>query len=216
MPHREYYRSCTSSPCAVAACPPLQGDPDIAGIGVISAVLLASLILKVIIAFLGTAGIPLLASIVTLSLNALARWSEDDQVTYNFRAGRVFATSARKIVQSWIRSKTPKFMEKLILGFSDQQLMTGLGILLVAFVRLPKGQISAYHFVLAVNTAWFSANTHLITLTVLSPYLKKSSAVRNCRISNLCHGVLTPDRVYCRSESTAGEILELPGRLSRT
>ena len=77
---------------------------------------------------------------------------------------------------------TSKTLRMLVLAYSDQQLVTGSAMLLVAFIRLSMGKISIYHFTLVVDMAWFASNTHLITLTVLSEYLKMNAAARKWRL----------------------------------
>jgi hypothetical protein len=66
-------------------------------------------------------------------------------------------------------------IEGLVLSFSDQQLVTGLSILLVGYVNLPisQGQISVLDFVNTVNLAWFSALTHIVNMIVLREYFRK-------------------------------------------
>jgi hypothetical protein len=85
-------------------------------------------------------------------------------------------------VEIWEHDEWDDVMVKLILGFSDQQLVMGLGIMVVAFWRLPSGQITIYHFNLALRTAWFSGNVHLVTLTVLRKYLIDNAAVKLLRL----------------------------------
>ena len=53
-----------------------------------------------------------------------------------------------------------------IVSFSDQQIVTGISIVIGGFSQLQWG-ISSYHWQAVVNLAWFSTVTHLITLTVL-------------------------------------------------
>jgi hypothetical protein len=67
-----------------------------------------------------------------------------------------------------------RVMERLVLGFSDQQLVTGTAMLLVAFIRVPpsQGRISVYHFTIIADLAWYSANTHVLTLFVLKEYFR--------------------------------------------
>jgi len=91
-----------------------------------------------------------------------------------------------KVLNTWNTRKVEKKIEKILLGFSDQQLMTGIGMLVVAFAGLPNGAISIYHFQLAVDTAWFSANTHLITLTALRRYFRENSRIAICRVALIC------------------------------
>lgn len=56
---------------------------------------------------------------------------------------------------------------------SDQQLVTGLSILISAYSRLNCG-ISVYHWKLIATTAWFSSATHLATLLFLRQYLQRN------------------------------------------
>jgi len=51
----------------------------------------------------------------------------------------------------------------------DVQFVTGLGILVSGFIDLPTG-ISAYHFNIVTNLAWFSNLTRICGLTVLRKY----------------------------------------------
>jgi hypothetical protein len=51
-------------------------------------------------------------------------------------------------------------------SFSDQQIVTGISIVIGGLSQLQWG-ISSYHWQAVVNLAWFSTVTHLITLTVL-------------------------------------------------
>jgi hypothetical protein len=55
-------------------------------------------------------------------------------------------------------------IEVFILALSDQQLVTGLAILIAGFVKC---DISIYLFSNVFAIAWFSCMTHLATLTVL-------------------------------------------------
>lgn len=72
-------------------------------------------------------------------------------------------------------------IEKVVLSISDQQLLTGLAVLIAGFWT--HCSISVHHFVMVSDLAWFSATAHLITLTVLMPYLKqpKHQVARNWR-----------------------------------
>lgn len=81
------------------------------------------------------------------------------------------------------RASSSQALRKLVLGFSDQQLVTGIGILIVSLARFwGSYPISIYHFVLVTDMAWFVSNTHLITLTVLSEYLKENPILRTWRL----------------------------------
>ena len=72
-------------------------------------------------------------------------------------------------------------IKKLVLSLSDQQLLTGLAVLIAAFST--HCSISMYHFALVNDLAWFSANVHLITLTVLDEYLSENHVQRDWRVA---------------------------------
>ena len=71
-------------------------------------------------------------------------------------------------------------IEKVVLNLSDQQLLTGIAILIAGFWT--HCSISVYHFFLVNDLAFFSSTAHLISLTVLQNYLKQNPALRNWRI----------------------------------
>jgi hypothetical protein len=129
------------------------------------------------VAFTLTAGLTLLASIVAVYFDLIgdpAPHHEQSKVDKLFRRFIALELDLPR------RSFWSKVVERLILGFSDQQLVTGTTILLAAFIRLPtsNGQIRVYHFSIVTDLAWFSANTHLITLFVLRDYFSTHIALR--------------------------------------
>ena len=65
--------------------------------------------------------------------------------------------------------------------FSDQQIVTGIAILVSGYATL-HDSISAYHWQIMVSLAWFSSITHLTTLTVLRDYLQKRTFLRVTRV----------------------------------
>ena len=71
-------------------------------------------------------------------------------------------------------------IQKLVLSLSDQQLLTGFAVLIAGFWT--HCSISVYHFALVSDLAWFSANVHLVTLSVLGTYLSQRPVVRNLRV----------------------------------
>ena len=79
------------------------------------------------------------------------------------------------------RSRPTKIWEptlrNAVLMFSDQQLVTGLALLISGFVQLRCG-ISSYHWQTIIYLAWFSSLTHLTTLTVLRQYFRDNPAPR--------------------------------------
>ena len=72
-------------------------------------------------------------------------------------------------------------LDKAVLLFSDQQIVTGIALLASGYSQLPSG-LDAYHWQIVVYLAWFSSFTHLTTLTVLRNYFQKNPATRSWRI----------------------------------
>lgn len=61
-------------------------------------------------------------------------------------------------------NKAQEDFKAIILAFSDQQLVTGLAILISIHI---KSDITVYTFRVATSLAWFSSTIHLATLVVL-------------------------------------------------
>jgi hypothetical protein len=70
----------------------------------------------------------------------------------------------RKYNDTPASERSQEAFESFILAFSDQQLVTGLALLLSAYF---KGDITVYSFQVASSLAWFSSTIHLATLVVL-------------------------------------------------
>ena len=70
--------------------------------------------------------------------------------------------------------------EKFILALSDQQLVTGIAILIAIFAN--HCRTSIYELNIAISLAWFSSTTHLATLDVLHRYFRQNIVVRNWRM----------------------------------
>lgn len=72
--------------------------------------------------------------------------------------------------------------KQLVILLSDQQLISGLALLVSGFLQLRNG-ISSYHWQMTIYLVWFSAFTHLATLTVLRRYLRDNPTLRWIRLS---------------------------------
>lgn len=70
---------------------------------------------------------------------------------------------------------------QLILAISDQQLVTGLAMLIGAFSQLNCG-ISFYHWQVATTLAWFASITHLATLPFLQEFLQRHNFLLCLRV----------------------------------
>lgn len=90
------------------------------------------------------------------------------------------ATTSLKIADSKRDFWVP-IIQKLVLSLSDQQLLTGLAVLIAGFWT--HCSISVYHFALVNDLAWFSANVHFATLVVLKNYFLANPVLRNWRVA---------------------------------
>jgi hypothetical protein len=67
--------------------------------------------------------------------------------------------------------KWSEAIEAAVLMFSDQQLVTGIGILVSGYTQI-NCALSTYHWQIVVYLAWFSSLTHLTTLTALRAFFR--------------------------------------------
>ena len=95
----------------------------------------------------------------------------------------------RGVVEYFLRKthvKPAKFwdhtLRKAILVYSDQQLVTGIALLVSGYAQIRCG-LSSYHWQMVVYLTWFSTLTHLTTLTFLRRYFRYNATARVWRIS---------------------------------
>ena len=74
-----------------------------------------------------------------------------------------------------------------MLTFSDQQVVTGIAILISGYTQL-RGGLAVYYWQLTVDLAWFSSVTHLTTLTCLRHYFQKRRGLKYLRL--MCMAVV--------------------------
>ena len=86
--------------------------------------------------------------------------------------------SERKLSRE--RERRSRGLEKFVLALSDQQLVTGLAILIAGYTN--RCTLSLFHFNIIASLAWFSSTTHLSTLAVLRVYLMDRPRVRDWRV----------------------------------
>jgi len=90
---------------------------------------------------------------------------------------RKTATSTRKHrLKRWSLA-----LETTIISFSDQQVITGVSIIIGGLSQLEWG-LAVYHFQAVGNLAWFSTMTHILTLTVLREKTRSNKIIRILRI----------------------------------
>ena len=78
------------------------------------------------------------------------------------------------------RERRSKGLEKFILALSDQQLVTGLAVLIAGLIS--PCSMSIYYFNIIAALGWFSSTTHLSTLAVLRVYFIEHPRLRNWRV----------------------------------
>ena len=76
----------------------------------------------------------------------------------------------------WLR-----VLDRLILGFSDQQLVTGISILLIGFISVCR--VSTYHFYVINNLGMFSCSSHLASVLSLRRYFQDHPSVAKIRVA---------------------------------
>jgi hypothetical protein len=81
------------------------------------------------------------------------------------------------------RRQREEVVKRFILTLSDQQLATGLALLIAAVAN--QCTLTVWEFQLAFSLAWFSSTTHLATLDCLREYFLAHGAVRNWRVSGM-------------------------------
>ncbi|KAI4266828.1 MAG: hypothetical protein L6R38_008522 [Xanthoria sp. 2 TBL-2021] len=151
----------------------LAPNPDISGIGVRSlpnAQIAKTLIFQVLIGFLTTAWVTLLLVTVYFLMGCVEKklLNEIDRMVLT-------KISPRKRVRSVQHLELT--LRRIVLMFSDQQVVTGIALLAGGYAQLSSG-IDSYHRQMLVYLAWFSSLTHLTTLTVLRQYFQENHNAR--------------------------------------
>ncbi|KAA8566165.1 hypothetical protein EYC84_008767 [Monilinia fructicola] len=168
--------SCIAINCSSVIPPPLQPNPDVAGTGVI-------------VGFVATAYLTLLLLLIFYLLGFHETWSKNAN-----KSNQIDSIVFEKFSKWFLFSKTPSYkwggpVRAMIMVLSDQQIVTGLAILIAGYAQL-SCSIDAYHWQIMASLAWFSSVTHLTTLTLLQDYLKQRPALRILRVFWLLVAVL--------------------------
>ena len=170
--------ACSNVTCS--SWPELQPNPDVSGIGVgasyhsIAASLIAE---KVVISFFFSTSFTLALVAAQLLITPYSRPGENplDHAVFNAIVSHRFRVKHQPLFTTCTEA-----IETGILAFSDTQLVTSLAILISGYLQLSCG-ISLFHWQMVVNLAWFSAITHLATLTSLRQYFRDHSYMAACR-----------------------------------
>ncbi|KAI1078572.1 hypothetical protein F5B20DRAFT_582202 [Whalleya microplaca] len=122
-----------------------EGDPDIAGIGILAA-------------FVGVTGFAIIASLLSVMWQASKVWL----------VKRTYTKEEKKKNNHFSFSD---ILETLVLGCSDQQVVTGAAYALT--LRYWRGcTISAYHYNIVANMMLLTCATHLMSVTIVRNYWK--------------------------------------------
>jgi hypothetical protein len=110
-------------------------------------------------------------------------------VSFAFSATLTIIASIYKEVRT-IRFLNPKshavrpgesWLDRFILSLSDQQLLTGISILLIGFTKI--ATISTYHFNLVLHLATFSCASHIASVIALRAYFIRYPSARIIRVT---------------------------------
>ncbi|KAL7621944.1 hypothetical protein AAE478_007444 [Parahypoxylon ruwenzoriense] len=133
-------------------CPSLLADTDIAGTGVI-------------VAFTATASLTLVATVACLLLSR-----SRGERTFN-PIDRFFRAHICEPVQTLLGEKRADLwalvLYDMVICLSDQQLVTGTAFLVACLRKIADASITVYHVETVADLAWFSSNTHLLSLLVV-------------------------------------------------
>ena len=82
-------------------------------------------------------------------------------------------------------SRWREIFESVTLSLSDQQLVTGLAILIAGYYEMLNSNLSVYHWNIVVNLAWMSSAVHIASLTLLKDFLNRGPTLRNIRVAGM-------------------------------
>jgi hypothetical protein len=128
-------------------------------------------LLQVVVAFLVTA-------YMVLGLLLFAYWRGYLSENLIMRADKkLYGGNSRRSCSPWKGT-----IEEIVLAFSDQQLLTGLGILIAGFFQAWAHDLDVYHWNFVIYLAWLSSTVHLMTLAFLRDRFNNQNLFRNVRL----------------------------------
>ena len=133
---------------------------------------------EVITGFMATAYITLAMVIVHYLFDHGETRNPVDRVIIDGAAGlwKSIISDRAKPTEHWSIA-----IEAAVVMFSDQQLVTGIGILVSGYTQI-SCSLSTYHWQIVVYLAWFSSLTHLTTLTALREFFRKQPTLAYWRV----------------------------------
>ncbi|KAL4918441.1 hypothetical protein BDW62DRAFT_200821 [Aspergillus aurantiobrunneus] len=151
-------------PCKLTDCSPkssdfIESNPDVSGLGVL-------------IGFLATAW----ATFLILLFHYFSASRE---------SSNLLDISLRQLVRGTLHwnptGNWDKPLRTVVLAMSDQQLVTGIAIMISGYYQL-HCSLSLYHWQIITNLTWFSSITHLATLPFLQQYLRQHKYIFYLRV----------------------------------
>lgn len=82
-------------------------------------------------------------------------------------------------------SKWSGVLATAMLSLSDQQLVTGLAILIAGFYGMFNDWLDIYHWTIVVYLAWLSSAVHIASLTLLRDVFVQNTVLRNSRVAGM-------------------------------
>lgn len=113
-----------------------------------------------------------------------------------FLPGHYLRRTDRFVLHANSRNQDTRWREVIeivTLNLSDQQLVTGLAILIAGYYEALTNGLSVYHWNIVVYLAWMSSAVHIASLTLLKDVFNKRPKLRNIRVAGmmLLLGLLT-------------------------
>ena len=91
-------------------------------------------------------------------------------------------------MKHFTKERQGEALTRFVLLLSDQQVLTGLAVLIRAIAN--GFCVTGYELLLVVSLTWFPATTHLTSLDILRKYSRENHFMRNARpfaiIANFC------------------------------
>lgn len=139
-------------------------DPDISGIGMVLAFAISATITFIVV----------VVGYITRQLGTES-FNTIDRGILSLIHGRRRVNGKHESFKDWT-----ELFDKTVLMLSDQQLVTGLAVLIAAIAQ--GCTINTYHFQICTFLAWVASNTHLLALTSLRPFLRARPSLLRWRL----------------------------------
>ncbi|KAH7061913.1 hypothetical protein BKA63DRAFT_587671 [Paraphoma chrysanthemicola] len=143
-------------------------EPDIAGLGVVLSFVIASVM---------TTTASILAMLLDQAFDSKGRFTLRAPVKY---------IRERYLDTEWKRDYAWRpFLDPLIIGLGDQQLITGYAVLLSGWIKVAQNsfEVQGAHFVLILYICALSSSSHLAALITLRKYFRNYKLIAKIRLA---------------------------------